>query len=122
MPSTLVEIKKRAFSSCNELSEIILNDGLKIIQNVVYSGSKLMSIIIPESVEYIDKYAFSNNTNGIKEITKFLNDNIHKYGGTYNINEVAKRLCGKELDQKGNFVFVDVVFILLIAFFAILVA
>ena len=34
----------------------------------------------------------------IKEITKFLNDNIHKYGGTYNINEVAKRVCGKELE------------------------
>lgn len=36
----------------------------------------------------------------IKEITKFLNDNIHKYGGTYNINEVAKRVCGKELTVK----------------------
>ena len=33
----------------------------------------------------------------IKEITKFLNENIHQYGGTYNINEVAKRVCGKEL-------------------------
>ena len=33
----------------------------------------------------------------IKEITKFLNENIHKFGGTYNINEVAKRVCGKEL-------------------------
>lgn len=34
----------------------------------------------------------------IKQITKFLNENIHQYGGTYNINEVAKRVCGKELD------------------------
>lgn len=36
----------------------------------------------------------------IKEITKFLNDNIHKFGGTYNIEEVSKRVCGKELDVK----------------------
>ena len=36
--------------------------------------------------------------NRIHEITKFLNENIHKYGGAYNINEVAKRICGKELE------------------------
>ncbi len=34
----------------------------------------------------------------IKEITKFLNDNIHKYGGAYNINEVSNRICGKDLE------------------------
>ena len=33
----------------------------------------------------------------IKEITKFLNKEIHAYGGTYNINEVAKRVCGRKL-------------------------
>ncbi len=33
----------------------------------------------------------------IKKITKFLQDNIHKYGGTYNICEVAKRVCGQDL-------------------------
>ena len=37
----------------------------------------------------------------IKEITKFLKENIHKYGGVYNINEVAKRVCGKELEVDG---------------------
>lgn len=36
----------------------------------------------------------------IKEITKYLNENIHAYGGSYNINEVANRLCGKDLDVK----------------------
>ena len=34
----------------------------------------------------------------IKEITNYLNKNIHKYGGSYNINEVANRLFGKDLD------------------------
>ena len=33
----------------------------------------------------------------IKEITKYLNDSIHKYGGAYNINEVANRLCKSNL-------------------------
>lgn len=34
----------------------------------------------------------------IKEITKYLNKNIHMYGGTYNINEVSNRLFNKDLD------------------------
>ena len=34
----------------------------------------------------------------IKEITKFLNENIHRYGGSYNVCEVCKRVCGKDMD------------------------
>lgn len=34
----------------------------------------------------------------IKEITKYLQTNIHKYGGAYNIEEVCQRVCGKELN------------------------
>lgn len=37
----------------------------------------------------------------IKEITSFLNKEIHKNGGTYNINETAQRVCGKELEVDG---------------------
>ena len=33
----------------------------------------------------------------ITEITNYLKENIHKYGGTYTINELTKRLCRKEL-------------------------
>ena len=36
----------------------------------------------------------------IKEITKFLNENIHKYGGAYNINEVSNRVCNKDLEVR----------------------
>lgn len=38
----------------------------------------------------------------------------------YALFKFVARLCGKELDNKGNFVFVDVVFILLIVFFTVL--
>lgn len=34
----------------------------------------------------------------IKEITKFLQSNIHKYGGAYNIEEVCQRVCGRNLN------------------------
>ena len=36
--------------------------------------------------------------NKIKEITKYLNNNIHIYGGAYNINEVSNRLFNKDLE------------------------
>ena len=34
----------------------------------------------------------------IHEITKFLNENIHKYGGSYNVREVCERICKKDLE------------------------
>ncbi len=34
----------------------------------------------------------------IKEITKYLNNNIHIYGGSYNIFDTSKRVCKKELN------------------------
>ena len=36
----------------------------------------------------------------------------------YALFKFVSKLCGKDLDKKGNFVFVDVVFVLLIVFFA----
>ena len=49
---------------------------------------------IEEKLGSIDELLSSGK---IKEITKLLNDNIHRYGGAYNINEVSKRLTGKDL-------------------------
>ena len=34
----------------------------------------------------------------IKEITNFLNNNIHKYAGAYNIFDTCKRVCGKDMN------------------------
>ena len=39
----------------------------------------------------------------------------------YAIFKFVSKLCGKDIDKKGNFVFVDVVFVLLIIFFAVIV-
>ncbi len=36
----------------------------------------------------------------IKDITKFLNNHIHKFGGAYNAIEVIKRVCGKEISTE----------------------
>lgn len=36
-------------------------------------------------------------TNQIKEITKYLGDKIHQYGGAYLSKEVIERVCGKDI-------------------------
>jgi len=36
----------------------------------------------------------------IKEITDYLNKNIHRYAGAYNIYETCKRVCNKEMSVK----------------------
>lgn len=51
--------------------------------------------IINKEVGDIDKILSEGR---IKEITKFLNNNIHRFGGAYNINEVSNRVCKKDLE------------------------
>ncbi len=36
----------------------------------------------------------------IKDITNYLNNNIHKYAGSYNIFETCKKVCKKEMNVK----------------------
>ena len=88
----------------------ILNDSEGILQDMHWSDgsfgyfpSYLMGSIfdgmllenIEEKFGNIDKLLEEGR---IKEITKYLNENIHKYGGSYNICEVCKRVCGKEMN------------------------
>ena len=59
MPSTLKRIYKCAYSSCNEVTEVILKDGLERIDNNVFGCKKLGSIVIPDSVEIMGSSIFS---------------------------------------------------------------
>lgn len=49
---------------------------------------------INKKVGNVDELLKSGN---IKKITKYLNEQIHQYGGVYNTNEVANRVCGCDL-------------------------
>ncbi|MBR2130963.1 MAG: leucine-rich repeat protein [Oscillospiraceae bacterium] len=61
LPNSVTEIGKSAFSDCEKLKEIKLNEGLAIISEQAFSGCKsLTSITIPASVEIINNYVFSN--------------------------------------------------------------
>ena len=88
----------------------ILNDSEGILQDMHWSEgafgyfpSYLMGSIFDgmllENIESkfgsVDKLLEEGR---IKEITKYLNENIHKYGGSYNVCEVCERVCGKEMN------------------------
>ena len=61
LPNSVTEIGESAFSDCEKLKEIKLNEGLAIISEQAFSGCKsLTSITIPASVEIINNYVFSN--------------------------------------------------------------
>ena len=60
-PETLVEISARAFMSCVNLSEVTLNNGLKVIGDAAFSGcNALTEFSIPASVEYVGFKAFTD--------------------------------------------------------------
>lgn len=62
IPSTLVEIGYWAFWGCNELIDVTLHEGLKIIEHQAFSWcAKLTSINIPASVTYIGDNTFGGD-------------------------------------------------------------
>jgi len=61
IPSSVTEIDKNAFDSCNGLNEVILNEGLKTIGWGAFAECEsLHSITIPSSVTDIGVYAFKS--------------------------------------------------------------
>ena len=58
VPSFIKKINSYAFFRCEQLSEIILNEGLEEINSFAFSGTPLKEIKIPKSVKHISPYAF----------------------------------------------------------------
>lgn len=87
----------------------VTNDADGILQDVHWSQGSfgyfpsylLGSILDGMLIEMIEKNVGNINEilkyGNITKITKFLQENIHKNGGAYNIEEISKRLCHKEL-------------------------
>ena len=84
------------------------NDSVGIMQDVHWSEGEfgyfpsylLGSIYDGMILEEIKNVNDILKEGKIKDITKYLNENIHIYGGAYNSFEVIKRLTGKELSAK----------------------
>lgn len=87
----------------------IKNDADGILQDVHWSqgsfgyfpsyliGSIFDGMLITTIEEELGSIDTLLSTGKIKEITKYLNEKIHSSGGAYSIEEVARRVCGKEL-------------------------
>mgnify|MGYP002624951889 FL=1 len=62
LPSSITRLNSYVFSGCNNLTEIILPNGIKEIGEASFSSCRLSSIVIPVSVKKIERYAFKNNS------------------------------------------------------------
>lgn len=51
VPSGVEEIFGQAFKGTSSLNELVLNDGLKVISQEILSGSRLKTLVVPETVE-----------------------------------------------------------------------
>lgn len=88
------------------------NDAEGLLQDVHWSQgsfgyfpSYLLGSIFDGMLLQNINYALGNVDNilkegRIKDITKYLNQQIHNYGGAYNIKEVAEKLCHQELSSE----------------------
>ena len=77
IPSSVKEIGDYAFSSCSDLSQVTLNEGLEKIGDSAFYLTKITSINIPGSIKEIGKSAFSLCSD-LSQVT--LNEGLEKIG------------------------------------------
>lgn len=78
IPKTITKLNARSFSCCTDLKDIVLHDGIKLIDKSVFTlCSNIEKIYIPDSVEYIHEWAFAG-TDKLKEISISKNTILHK--------------------------------------------
>lgn len=102
LPSTVTSVGSSAFMGCSHLSDVILNDGLEIIEDYAFSSCSLEKVTLPHSVKELGKGAFSSKF--IKDIT--LNENLSYIGESAfsytSISQITIPSCVTKID---NFAF-----------------
>lgn len=58
MPESLREIEKSAFENCEELTQMVLNDGLEKLGEGAFQESGLRSVRMPSALRTIEKEVF----------------------------------------------------------------
>ncbi|MGC7169753.1 leucine-rich repeat protein [Metamycoplasma hominis] len=79
IPNNVKKIGESAFSNCENLKEVSLNEGLEKIGAETFYDTKIESITIPGSVKEIGERAFCNCEN-LKEV--ILNEGLKKIGAS----------------------------------------
>ncbi len=126
-----IRLLKYTFDSSNEEFSI-LNGNVRELKNRydknMIDTVAIIALFIAVSIGMVSGISFSlqafENITNLNVFTMCLAISMIGfvlYNLFYALFKFVAKLCGKNLDEKGNFVFVDVVFILLIVFFTILV-
>lgn len=126
-----IRILKNVFDSSNEDFQK-LNGQVKELKarydkNMIDTVA-IIAIFIAVSIGMVSGISFSlqafNNITNLNIFTMCLAISLIGFvifNLFYALFKFVSKLCGKDLDKKGNFVFVDVVFILLIVFFVLMI-
>ena len=122
-----IRLLKQVFDSSNQDFQKLDNNVKELKtrydKNIIDTVT-IIAIFIAVSIGMVSGISFS-----LQAFDNFTNLNVYTmclavsligfviFNLFYALFKFVAKLCGKELDKKGNFVFVDVVFILLIVFF-----
>jgi hypothetical protein len=93
LPDSLTVIGEAAFGSCVSLQRITLPQGLKEIHFAAFWNTRLTSLYIPDSVEYIGA-AILYNTNTIESLRLPANANINENNDFYHAYVENDRRAG----------------------------
>lgn len=95
IPSGVKTIRSYTFSNCgNENTNIIISDGVEVIQNSAFESTDIASIIIPASVTEIDYKAFNycSNLSSVYCMGAPATAKNWSYGGAFDNNAAGRKI------------------------------
>lgn len=126
-----IRLLKNIFDSSND-DFIKLDNNVKDLKNRydknMIDTVAIIALFVAVSIGMVSGISFSlqafNNVTSLNIFTMCLIVSLVGFvifNLFYSLFKFVAKLCGKDLDKKGNFVFVDVVFILMIVFFTFMI-
>ena len=70
IPGNVETIGRGAFAYCLELKDITLGEGIKYIEAGAFTQNAVTKIVIPDSIEYLDTFAFRTCDQGVELVLR----------------------------------------------------
>ena len=97
LPSQIEELQTNSFS-CADLTNVTLNEGLKIIRSYAFSGNQLTSLTIPSSVEVIENGVIYRNNYYNKNFASIVN----KTGRSFDWSSITSSNTANQVFETGT--------------------
>ena len=102
LPDSLTTMGSSAFYGCHSLRTLHIGSGLRVIPSTAFYETGLLSVVFPETLQYIDSYAFAETA--LKTV-EFRNPALGIGIGAFSYSDLETLTLGDQMTQISKYAF-----------------